>query len=134
MTRRRKTMRLTFPPEVKKWLEDGARGKAVRHDSRSHLAIEAEVFSGAAGALIRCINDAIKVVVDRDNWPDIVHMTEAEFKSDVPELLTVFEEILHKIIKNSSVDGVPAEQQNLVVDLMIQILTSVMADARKRLS
>jgi hypothetical protein len=62
MTRRRKTMRLTIPPEVKKWLENGARGEAVRHDSRSHLAIEAEVFSGAAGALIRCINDAIKVV------------------------------------------------------------------------
>jgi hypothetical protein len=114
--------------------QDMSRGVAARHDdAKYHLAMEAEVFSGAAGALIRCINDAIKVVVDRDHWPDI-HMTEAEFKSEVPELLTIVEESLCRTIKNSSVDGVPAEQQNLVVDLMTQLLSSAMSDARKRLS
>jgi phosphopantothenate synthetase len=131
---RRLAKGLVIPRQLRKWLEDGDRGEAIRHDAKRHLETEIEVFSEAAASLIVSLEEVIKAATDRNNWPNMTHMTDAEFKSDVPELLTIVEESLYKTIKNSSVEGVPAEQQNLVVDLMIQILTSVMADARKRLS
>src|ERR1700730_13518945 len=116
-------------PQMKKMLEDMSRRFAMNDAAIEILQTEIKEFTNAATSIIHCFYEVISIHTDRNNYtvPDYVYESEHE-------RLNVVEDILIKIIKMSDIESVPQERQTLVTELMLNVLKSVVADERKRLS